>query len=137
MAQSLIAAAETSIRAPRAKVWTALVDPAAMREYMFGSVVTSDWTEGSPITWEGEWQGKAYRDTGEVLRVRPGEVLQYAHASQGGAADRHVVTIQLSDAEAGTRVALTQDNNPTEEARGHATRNWEQMLAALKQYLER
>ena len=69
--------------------------------------------------------------------MRPGEVLQYAHASPGGAADRHVVTIQLSDAEAGTRVALTQDNNPTEEAREHATRNWEQMLAALKQYLER
>ena len=69
--------------------------------------------------------------------MRPGEVLQYAHARQGGAAERHVVTIQLSDAEAGTRVAPTQDNNPTEEARGHATRNWQQMLAALKQYLER
>ncbi|MBK8004867.1 MAG: SRPBCC domain-containing protein [Gemmatimonadetes bacterium] len=139
MGQSLIASAETSIRVPRARVWAALVDPAALREYMFGAVVTSDWTEGSPITWEGEWQGKAYRDTGEVLRVRPGEVLQYAHASpQGtGPAERHVVTIQLSDAPAGTRVALTQDNNPTEEARGHATRNWEQMLAALKQYLER
>ena len=137
-----VATADITIRAPRSKVWAALLDPAAIREYMFGATVTSEWTEGSPITWEGEFQGKAYRDTGEVLRLVPGEVLEYAHVSPrpgqpDAPGDRHVVTIHLADGRSATRVALTQDNNPTEEARQHAEQNWELMLQGLKQYLER
>jgi hypothetical protein len=34
-------------------------------------------------------------------------------------------------------VSLTQDNNPTEEARARSEKNWNGMLAALKKYLER
>jgi hypothetical protein len=35
-----------------------------------------------------------------------------------------------------TRVSLTQDNNPDEEARAHSAKNWEKMLSGLKQYVE-
>jgi hypothetical protein len=34
-------------------------------------------------------------------------------------------------------VTLTQDGNPTEAAQADATRNWEAMLAGLKEFLER
>lgn len=113
-----LATAEIAIRAPRAKVWAALKDPAATREYMFETTVTSDWTEGSPITWEGVWEGKPYRDTGVIRRIVPGELLQYSHTSPrpgkpDAPGDEHLVTIRLSDADAATHVALTQDNNPT------------------------
>ena len=59
---NLVATAITVIGAPRARVWDALVDPAAIKAYMFGTTVTSDFRPGSAITWKGEWQGKAYED---------------------------------------------------------------------------
>lgn len=63
MKDDLIAKASTTIEAPLRTVWNALVDPQAIREYMFGTNVASDWTEGSPITWKGEWEGKPREPT--------------------------------------------------------------------------
>lgn len=57
--KDLIAKASITINAPVAKVWEALVSPAMIKQYMFGTNVVTDWKEGSPIVWRGEWQGKA------------------------------------------------------------------------------
>jgi hypothetical protein len=46
---------------------------------MFGTEVTSQWREGSAITWRGEWQGRAYEDKGVILQFKPGRTLQYSH----------------------------------------------------------
>jgi uncharacterized protein YndB with AHSA1/START domain len=142
MPENLIARADATINAPRARVWEALVTPALIEQYMFGTDVTSDWKKGSPIVWKGEWKGKAYEDKGTVLQVEPGLILQYTHFSPMSglpdvAENYHTVTIELSDAGAETRVVLTQDNNPTEEARAHSEQNWVQMLAGLKKLLEK
>jgi uncharacterized protein YndB with AHSA1/START domain len=137
-----IARASTTINAPADRVWQALVTPAAIKQYMFGTTVASDWKEGSPITWKGEWQGKRYEDKGTIRRVQPGRVLQYTHFSpMAGLPDKpdnyHTVTIQLTQEEGRTRVSLSQDNNPSQEAQAHSQKNWEMMLDGLKQYLER
>jgi uncharacterized protein YndB with AHSA1/START domain len=141
MPENLIARAEATINAPRARVWEALVTPALIKQYMFGSDVISDWKKGSPIVWKGEWKGKAYEDKGTVLQVEPGLVLQYTHFSPlSGLPDvaetYHTVTIELSEAGVQTRIVLAQDNNPTEQARAHSEQNWAQMLAGLKKLLE-
>ena len=122
-------------------MWDALVDPEAIRRYMFGTIVISDWTEGSPIVWRGEWKGKAYKDTGVILRLERGRVLRYSRFSPlSGLPDtpenHHTVTIELVEQAGLTRVSLAQDNNPTEQARQHLERNWSAMLAGLKQVLE-
>ena len=57
----------------------ALVSPAAIKEYMFGTRVNSEWNEGSPISWKGQWQGKSYEDKGTILQFRPARRLQYSH----------------------------------------------------------
>jgi uncharacterized protein YndB with AHSA1/START domain len=138
---NLIARASAVINAPRDKVWQALVDPKAIQQYMFGTNVVSDWREGSPIVWKGEWQGQAYEDKGTILQLKPGQTLQYSHYSPlSGVADLpenyHTVTIELSDAGNQTQILLTQDKNASEEERAHSQQNWEMMLAALKNYLE-
>jgi uncharacterized protein YndB with AHSA1/START domain len=138
---NLIARASAVINAPRDKVWQALVDPKAIQQYMFGTNVVSDWREGSPIVWKGEWQGQAYEDKGTILQLTPGQTLQYSHYSPlSGVADLpenyHTVTIELSDAGNQTQILLTQDKNTSEEERAHSQQNWEMMLAALKNYLE-
>jgi uncharacterized protein YndB with AHSA1/START domain len=141
MDKNLVARASISINAPREKVWNALVNPEAIKQYMFGTQVVSDWREGSAIVWKGEWQGKPYEDKGVVLQIKPGRSIQYSHFSPlSGLADKaenyHKVTIDLSTVEYQTRVSLTQDKNASEEERAHSEENWEMMLAALKKYLE-
>jgi uncharacterized protein YndB with AHSA1/START domain len=139
---NLIARSSIAIEAPPAQVWQALVTPAAIKQYMFGTNVTSDWKEGSPITWKGEWQGKAYEDKGVIRQFKPNQALQYTHFSPlAGLPDKpenyHTVSIQLSPDGNRTRVSLTQDNNPTEEARSHSEKNWKMMLEGLKKFVER
>lgn len=141
MDKKLIAKASIRINAPGEKVWNALVDPKAIKEYMFGTNVDSDWREGSPIVWRGEWEGKPYEDKGLILQFKPGRRIQYSHFSPlSGLPDKpdnyHTVTIELSAEGNQTLVALAQDNNATEEARAHSEKNWETMLAALKEFLE-
>lgn len=140
-ATDLIAHSSITIAAPAQKVWDALVTPSTIKEYMFGTTVISDWKEGSPIVWKGEWQGRKYEDKGVIRQLTPCRALQYTHFSPlSGQPDRpenyHTVTIQLSPDGHQTRVSLTQDNNPTEEARSHSEKNWGTMLEGLKRVVE-
>ena len=142
MAKGLTAQASTTIDAPPDVVWKALITPESIKKYMFGTTVTSDWKEGSPISWKGEWEGKTYEDKGVILALQPERRLQYTHFSPlSGLPDApdsyHTVSIDLAKESHGTRVTLTQDNNATEQARQHSQKNWEKMLSGLKELLER
>ena len=138
----MIAKASTTIDAPASRVWDALVDPPSIQQYMFGTNVESDWKEGSAIRWKGEWQGKAYEDKGVIRRIEPPRVLQYTHFSPlAGLPDQpenyHTVTIELNERDGRTDVTLSQDNNPTDEAREHSEKNWRMMLDGMKKFVER
>ncbi len=140
--QDLIAKASVTIDAPPDEVWAALVSPAAIKQYMFETDVRSDWKEGSPITWSGEWQGRRYQDKGRILQMKPGRLLRYTHFSPvAGLTDApenyHTVTIELADVGGKSNVTLSQDNNSTEEARKHSEKNWSAMLGALKNFVEK
>ncbi len=142
MDKKFVAKASVTVDAPIAEVWKALITPEAIKEYMFGTTVMSEWKEGSPIIWKGEWQGKSYEDRGVILQLKPGRTLQYTHFSPlAGLPDTpenyHTVTIDLSPVGKQTRVSLSQDNNPTDKAREHSEKNWGSMLAGLKQFLEK
>ena len=140
--ETLIAKAETTISAPPTKIWKALTDPALIKQYMFGSDVSSNWKVGSPITWKGEWQGKEYEDHGKILEFIPNERLKYTHFSPlSGLDDKpsnyHTVTIELQSIDDQTKVILFQDNNESEEEKQHSEKNWVMMLDSLKNLLEK
>jgi uncharacterized protein YndB with AHSA1/START domain len=141
MRNNLVARASTTIRASSPVVWDALINPESIKKYMFGTTVTTNWREGSPIYWKGEWKGRSYEDKGIVLNFRPPRSLEYSHYSPLSGlpdvpASYHTVTIELADQGNQTRVSLTQDNNATEEACEHSQKNWETMLKGLKQFVE-
>lgn len=46
------------------------------------------------------------------------------------------MAVELAEQGEGTLVTLSQDNNPTEEAREHSEKNWQTMLDSLKKLLE-
>lgn len=136
--------AKTSIfiNTPVKRVWLALVTPADIKHYMFGTNAVSNWHVGSPISWKGEWQGKPYEDRGVILRVLPEQMLRYSHYSPlSGLPNEpeyyHTVTIELAPEGSGTRVELTQDNNENDEERAHSEQNWGIVLLGMKRYLEK
>ena len=141
MDKKLVAKASTTIQAPAAKVWEALITPSIIKKYMFGTTVASDFKKGSPITWKGEWEGKKYEDKGVILDLQPQRKLAYSHYSPlSGQPEKpenfHNVTIELTDKGKQTLVALSQDNNSNEKERDHSQKNWEMMLSSLKKVLE-
>jgi len=133
---------EVTIEAPQADVWDALTNPEKVKRYMHGTEMSTDWKEGSPITWTGEWKGKPYQDKGEVLEVEPEKLLKYTHWSpMGGSEDRpenyHTLTYVLAGSDGRTILTLRQDNNPTQEdADKMARENWAPVLKGLKETAE-
>jgi uncharacterized protein YndB with AHSA1/START domain len=142
MPKNLATRSEITINAPVAKVWAALLDPAMIKQYMFDSDVVSDWEEGSPIIWKGQWKGKPYEDKGVILKMEPQRLLQLTHYSPlTGTPDvpesYHTLTYELTELEKGTRLTLTQDNNENQQALEHSQGMWDGMLVTLKKLLEK
>ncbi len=136
------ATAKVTIRAGAERVWDALVNPRLIRQYLFGTEAVSDWKEGSPVVYRGVWQGRAYEDKGTILESVPMKRLKSTYWSQlSGLADLpenyNTVTFELEPADGATALTVTQDNVPTKESAEHSARNWNQVLATMKELLER
>jgi uncharacterized protein YndB with AHSA1/START domain len=130
-----------AIRASAEAVWRALTDPAAIKQYMFGSEVTSDWEVGSTITYAGVYEGKEYEDYGRILELKPGVLMRTTHFSPSSGREDvpenyHTLTWRLEPEGDATRVTLTQDNNATEDAALDAESNWNSVLEGLKTLVE-
>ena len=136
-----VATAGVDVDAEPRVVWAALVDPAQIKRYMFGTDVESDWEPGSSIVWKGEYEGKSYEDKGEIVAVELGTRLAMTHYSPlSGRPDKpenyHRLDYLLRATESGTRLTLTQDGNASTEEADHAAENWRQMLDELKKVVE-
>ena len=137
-----VANAAVSIISNRQDVWNALVNPDAIRHYMFGAEVKSDWRVGSEISWKGKLNGTQYEDKGVILKIEPQKILKYSQfnslSGQPDISDNyHFVTIYLSDGADKTEVSLTLDNNDDENARINAEKKWSVILNGLKGYVEK
>ena len=141
MNNTFIAKATITINAPAARVWDALTQPELIKRYLFGTQVTTDWQVGSPIVYEGTWEGKAYKDKGKVLQVEPGKLLVSTFwSSLSGLPDvpenYQTVRYELSTEGSGTKLTVRQDNNATQEDADHSAQNWNMVLDGMKKLLE-
>jgi uncharacterized protein YndB with AHSA1/START domain len=130
-----------AINAPASKVWDALVKPELVKQYLFGTEVTTNWQVGSPITYKGEWEGKAYEDKGKVLQIEKEKLLVSTFwSSLSGLADipesYKTVRYELSADDIGTRLTITQDNNNSQEEADHSGQNWKIVLEGIKKLVE-
>lgn len=137
-----------TIAAPAAMIWKALITPAIIKRYFFGSDVESDFRVGSPIHFRGEFNGKKYEDKGEVLEVQPEKRLSMSHWSPlSGTADSpenyRVVMYELRPQGNSTVVTLTQSNlrggvkTSDIDKRQEYEKNWSMVLDGLEQAVAR
>ena len=142
MTGQYVATSAIRIEAPTGRVWSVLTDHDAIREFMFGTDVVTDWTVGGPIVWRGVWEGKAYEDRGNILEFEPGRRLVVTHFSPlSGKADApenyHTLTWTLEDGAGTTELTLSQDNNASPEEAEHSKGMWDSLMAGVKAIAER
>src|ERR1700712_2059854 len=136
-----VSRAEILIRKAPEEVWQMITATGSNPEIMFGAEIVTDWQVGHPIVWKGEWNGTSYEDKGTILEVDEPNTLSMTHFSPlTGQADQpenyHTVSYSLQKVAEGTRVALTQDKNPTVEDAAHSEENWMLMLKGLRSVVE-
>lgn len=141
MKSELTAQISIDFKAPKARVWKALTDPADVKQYLFGTNLVTEWKTGSSIRFKGEWEGKSYEDKGTVLKFDPENALQYDYgSSMSGKEDKpknyQTITSRLTENGGITNVQIIQSSE-TEEAREHSEQNWKMVLEGMKNLVEK
>ena len=136
-----VSRASIAIDASSAEVWDALVNPATAREYFFGARLASDWQEGSPITFTGEFNGNSYHEKGTILQCRPEQLLQYSHWSDleplpDLPENYRNWTFCIESVSPGVVLSVTEDNIPDETKRARSDEFWSGVLATIKKIVE-
>ena len=141
MKESFTAKTQVTIHASPTRVWDALTKPELVKKYMMGANVKSDWKEGSPLTYTGEYKGKRFEEKGVIKKIEPDRLLQATHFSTtSGKEDKPenyaVVTWELHEKDGATVVAVSQDGIQTEKGVEGSKTNWHGVLEGLKKTVE-
>ena len=139
----VVSVSET-IEASPSQVWDAATHKTGVM--FMGADVKTDWREGHPITFKGEWKGKTFDDKGEVKTFEQEKKLAFTHfSSLSGKADSpqnyNLVSIELHPNGTQTGVTLTQSmhrgaEEPSSETVAEFEKNWRMMLSKLKDEAE-
>lgn len=129
------------VEAPIERVWEAITTPPLIKQWFFGVDTETTWTVGSPIVHRGEYQGRPYEDNGVILEFQPPRVLVHSHWSPAsGLSDlpenHERVAWNLSQAEDGTILTISESNLANREAKVTSEQSWRMVLQNLKELLE-
>ncbi len=126
-----------------AKVWEVLTTPEFIKEYLFGTETITDWKVGSPIVFQGEYQGHKYKDKGVVRANIPHRRLTYSYWSGfSGLEDKPenycMVSYELfSKNDKHTKFTWSQKGFANEEAQKHSQNGMGELLKHIKAVAER
>ena len=142
MNKELTVTANIEISAKPAKVWEVLTNPEKIKVYLFGTETVSDWTKGSDIIFQGEYQGQSYKDKGRILDIKESELLEYSYWSGfSGLEDKpenySLVTYQLNSENGKTILTLTQKGFASKKAQQHSQTAWTNVLQQIKELSEK
>jgi uncharacterized protein YndB with AHSA1/START domain len=143
MNKELKATATISINASAADVWDALTNAEKIKVYLYGTDTITDWKEGSPISFEGEYEGQTYKDKGNVLKNEAKKVLQYNYWSGfSGLEDKlenYSIITYILEVVSPNAVKFTwsQQGFASEEGQQHSQSGLPEMLKQIKQLVEK
>jgi uncharacterized protein YndB with AHSA1/START domain len=141
MATGLMLTVTIEINASIKKVWDALVNPEIIKQYLFGTETVTDWKVGSPIIFQGVWEGVAYKDKGTILELIPEVKLKYDYWSSFSKLEDipenyQLISFELLSKNGKSILSLTQENIPNQAAKEHSEANWRMVLDQIKKIVE-
>lgn len=142
MDQSLIAQSKIQINATVEKIWEVMTKPEKIKIYLFGTKVQTDWKEGSPIIFQGTYQGQQYTDKGNVIENSPNKLLKYNYwSSFSGLEDQPenyaVVSYKIVPlGDHSTEFTWHQQGFSNEEGKCHTEEALKTMLEQIKKLAE-
>ncbi|MGI4862809.1 MAG: SRPBCC family protein [Janthinobacterium lividum] len=143
MRHDLVVSKSVSINASATHLWRVLTIPSLIREYLYDTETTTDWQVGSPVSFQGTYQGQTYRDKGVVIANVPANLLSYRYWSGfSGLADLPenyvLVTYSLAAVHSQqTTLTWTQQGFATEEGYQHSEQGLAAFLQQIKHLAER
>jgi uncharacterized protein YndB with AHSA1/START domain len=139
--KSLIISMTVEIHAGIHRVWDTLTNPQKNGQFFSGTQILTDWKVGSPILFQGEFQGQKYTDRGHVLEAQPGKILRYDYWTGFSGLDDlpenySMLTYTLTGVDQTTHLAFTRVGFATEQEYQYALAGWEQVLEKIKHLSE-
>lgn len=142
MDPTLQVSASVLINSSPEKVWTILTDPVHIAAYLYGTETITDWRVGSPIIFQGSYQGQDYLDKGIVKACSPPNQLSYGYWSGfSGLADipenYATITYRVEQVdEELVKFTWEQKGFGSEENRAHSENGLPAILEAMKKLAE-
>ena len=143
MRKDLIVSKSVIINADSNRIWKTLTDPEIIKEYLFGTETLTDWKEGSEIIFQGEYEGKKYRDHGIILKNIDKSKISYSYWSGfSGLEDKpenySVITYSLNPVnENSVEFTWTQQGFADEDAYKHSESGMQEFIERIKIMAER
>jgi uncharacterized protein YndB with AHSA1/START domain len=137
-----VSSSSVRIEAPPEIVWSVVTEPSYVKQWQYGSDLSTDWTVGSPIRFTSEWEGQTFEQWGVVLEVEAPARLRYSlFAPRPDLEDRpenyFTMTYTLAEDASATNLTITQEDprpGAGEPDEGEEADN--PVLAALKSLAE-
>ncbi len=149
MHTSLIASGSVIIAAEPDKVWDYLVNPAHTVNYMFGCAPVTDWQPGSPLLWQGTWEGKTMVFVkGILVKFIPAQTFAFSTIDPNSTTvadlpeNYTTVTYSLEEADGHTHLSVTQGDFATVAegekrfAEVSTDGGWQTLLEIIKKLVE-
>ena len=137
---------ERLIKAPRDQVYAAWTDPAQMKHW-FGpeNVETRDLIADARVSGTFRWdltnsEGEDMTILGEYRDLQPGKKIVFTWQWEDDEDwENHIsiVTVELDDADGGTKLRLRHEQLPNEESRDGHRQGWNSTLNKLERLFER
>ncbi len=131
------------INADAKKVWDALINPSKIKIYLYGTDTVTDWKPGSPIIFQGEYEGHKYKDEGKILENKPLELISYSYWSgftglENKPENHSKITYHVKAIDANTtQFTWTQKGYATKEGYEHSKSGMTDFLKSVKEVAER
>lgn len=119
------------------KVWTILTDSHYTKQYMFNCEVKSSWQVGSPIIWEGNYQGYQAYQKGVILTNQAGKLLKYStfdpNYGMEDIPENYIhVSYMLKEKMGGTELTIINETFDGKKDRiSHIRQGWETVMVEI------
>jgi len=137
---------ERVIEAPRDQVYAAWTDPAQMKQW-FGpeNVQTRDLIADARVGGTFHWdlinaEGERMTLRGEYRELQPGKKIVFTWQWQDDEDwENHIsiVTVELDDADGGTKLRLRHEQLPNQESRDGHAQGWASVLDKLEKFFSK